>query len=92
MASESDELRKLRSKIDNLDDAILGLIADRKGVAIEIARLKKKRGVSDDETRLREVFSRVERRAAELGLDPKRTHSLWESLIAYMQEEQRKNA
>ncbi len=91
MEKGSDELGRLRSRIDKIDDSMLKLMAERKGVAIEIARLKRQRGVSDDDARLREVFSRVEKRAAGLGLDPKRTRGLWESLVAYMQEEQKRN-
>ena len=82
------DIDKLRKEIDQIDAGIVKLIAERRDVALEIAKLKQKSGPRGDKERLEQVLSNVENRANELGLDGKRLRSIWTSLVEYMIDEQ----
>ncbi len=85
------EITQMRAEIDEIDAALLQLIARRKTVALEIAKFKQKSGGAvDDEARLRKVLEGVQERSKKLGLDEKEMKELWKSLIAYMIREQMK--
>jgi len=88
--NETPNLVRLRAQIDEIDAALLQLIAKRKDIALEIAKVKQSSGSSDDEQRLKEVLDRVQGKAKEVGLDESEMKSLWKSLIAYMIKEQMK--
>ncbi len=81
---------KGRAEIDEIDMALLQLLARRKDVALEIAKIKQEIGSADDEKRLKEVLDRVQKRAEELGLDGNEMKELWKSLISYIIKEQMK--
>lgn len=81
-------MTKLRAQIDEIDLAILRLIAKRRDIALEIGKTKQKSGPQDDEERLREVLERVQKRSKELGLDEAEMKALWKAMIAYMIKEQ----
>jgi len=81
---------KRRAEIDEIDMALLQLIARRRDIALEIAKIKQKIGSADDEQRLKDILDKVQKRAEELGLDPEEMKSLWKSMIAYMIREQMK--
>ncbi len=85
---DRDEIERMRATIDEIDEALLRLIAQRRDIAIEIAKVKQKSGEQDDEKRLKEVFERVEKKAEELGLDKETMRELWKAMISYMIREQ----
>lgn len=89
LASES-EIERMRAEIDEIDAALLKLIASRKDVAIEIAKIKQKIGSEDDEERLREVLEKVRKEAEELGLNGEEVKELWKAMVGYMIKEQMK--
>jgi chorismate mutase len=82
------EIKKGRAEIDEIDSALLQLIARRRDVAVEIAKIKQKVGSTDDEARLKEVFTSLEKRAKELKLNPDKMRLIWKALVKYMIEEQ----
>jgi len=82
------EITKLRAQIDEIDAALLHLIAKRKDVAVEIAKIKQEKGATDDEARLKELFLRIEKMAEEEGLKPEKIKAIWKELVKYMIEEQ----
>lgn len=87
---ERSDVRRLRAEIDEIDDALVRLLARRRDAAVEIAKIKQKTGSDDDEKRLAQVLDRVEETADRLGLDGKRVRELWQELVGYMIEEQMK--
>lgn len=86
----SDDIKRLRSEIDEIDLAILQLIAKRKSVALEIAKVKQKTGPKEDDARIREILDRITLKGKELGLDEKEVGEIWKAMIAYMIKEQMK--
>jgi chorismate mutase/prephenate dehydratase len=90
-SDKEPEIVQMRAEIDEIDAALLQLIARRKTVALEIAKVKQKSGGQvDDEARLRKVLEGVQERSRKLGLDEKEMKELWKCLIAYMIREQMK--
>jgi len=87
---KSAEIEKLRAGIDEMDMALLQLVAKRREMALEIAKLKQKTGPAEDEERIKKVLENVQARAKKLGLDEKEIKELWKLLIAYMIREQMK--
>lgn len=66
----TDNLNRLRTEIDKLDDRLLELLAERMRVACEIGRCKKEHGMPVLQTqRYEELLSRRTAQAAELGMD-----------------------
>ncbi len=82
------EIIKLRAQIDEIDAALIQLIAKRRDVAVEIAKIKQEEGAKDDEERLKQVFTKIEKIAEEQGLKSERIKPIWKELIKYMIEEQ----
>jgi chorismate mutase len=85
--SEGD-VQRLRAKIDQIDLAMLQLIARRKDAALEIAKIKQKIGSQDDEDRMRKILESIGNEAKALGLKDSEIKSIWKDLIAYMIKEQ----
>jgi chorismate mutase len=82
------EILKFRAQIDEIDAALIQLIAKRRDVAVEIAKIKQEEGAKDDEERLKQVFDKIEKIAEEQGLKSERIKPIWKELIKYMIEEQ----
>ena len=81
-------MTRLRGQIDEIDLAILQLIAKRRDIALEIAKTKQKSGLQDDEERMRQVLERIQKRSKELSLDEAEMKAVWKVMIAYIIREQ----
>jgi len=89
LAKKSDsDVTRLRGQIDEIDLAILQLIAKRRDIALEIAKTKQKSGLQDDEERMRQVLERIQKRSKELSLDEAEMKAVWKVMIAYIIREQ----
>lgn len=88
VSSDEAEITRMRAKIDEIDAALLVLIAKRKDAAVEIAAIKQKTGSTDDEERVREILEKVQKRAKEMGLKENEIKEIWKALIAYTIREQ----
>ena len=76
-------LEILRKRIDGLDDRLLELLAERLGLASELAEIKQKLGLPvRDEERERKIMERVRGRAKELRLDPEFAESMIRLTVA----------
>jgi chorismate mutase/prephenate dehydratase len=78
-----NDLKKLRSKLDEADRRLLEVLRDRLQTVAGIARIKAE-GLSflRDHERESELLARVEGWARELGLDGFRTHEIFREIIA----------
>jgi len=87
--SKRIEVQKIRQQIDQLDDEMLSLILKRRDLAMELARLKTEvNDLMDHEQRVKEILSRIEHKANEMGMEGAEVRVLWKALIAYMIKEQ----
>lgn len=75
-------LETTRRLLDNLDDALLDLLAQRAQVVSELWAWKDQQGLErTDARREAEVFERLRARAAEKGLDPARVEPVLRAII-----------
>jgi len=83
------EIERLRHDIDEIDDKLLNLIAQRRDVAMSIARLKTELQDSvDHEGRVKVILELIEKKANSKGLQGKEVRELWKAIIKYMILEQ----
>jgi len=76
-------LEVLRRHVDELDERLLELLAERLKLASELAEVKKKLGLPvRDEERERKVMEAVRKRARRLGLDPEFAESVLRLTVA----------
>src|SRR3984957_10820249 len=82
VSGQQPDIRGLRESLDEGDDGIVGLIAQRGRIVADIARLKE-HGTSAirDEDRERRVLAGVEAVAAELGGSPSLVSTMFRGLI-----------
>ena len=77
-------LAPYRARIDELDDQIIDLLAERLHVIQEVAALKSRAGIPAVlQDRVEEVIKRCADRAADQGLDPELVRSLYAQLVSY---------
>ncbi len=77
--TDHPELEALRRKIDNLDDLLVKVLADRVAIVEEIGRYKKANGLDPlDTTRWEEVLRSKLEKADSLNLCPEFTKALYD--------------
>ncbi len=77
-------LKPYRRRIDDIDDRIVDLLAQRTEVIREVAALKSREGIPAVlQDRVDEVRERAAARAAGRGVDPEFVRQLYATLIKY---------
>ncbi len=83
MTDVPEELARLRGSIDNLDEMLVRVLAERFKVTHQIGLLKAERSLpATDPAREAERAATVRRRAVEAGLDPEIAESVLRLVIA----------
>jgi len=76
------QLRDLRRRIDAIDDGIIALLAERLGIAHEVAACKREHGIPARlPDRIQAVMDRCALAGAGQGLDPSYMRALWAVII-----------
>jgi chorismate mutase len=71
MSDPQDDLKRLRASIDNIDAAVVHMLAERFKATKAVGELKAAHGLQpDDKTREAEQIERLRRLAKEADLDP----------------------
>ena len=87
----TEELIKIRNRIDDIDSRILTLLEKRVTLAKRIAIVKTKRGIPiRDEQREKELLERVASQADSLGLNPDITRRIFREIIELAVDVQRR--
>jgi chorismate mutase len=82
-------LESVRKKIDGIDARLIGLIAERQGLAAEMARLKFRDGIPIRDHGQREhVLERAFDRAVEAKVDPVSVQKIFGILVEMSEERQ----
>jgi chorismate mutase / prephenate dehydrogenase len=77
-----DKIIKLRIEIDNIDEKLLDLIAERLVIVRGIGEEKKTSGIEVvDKDRESEVLERLKKKAVEKGVDPDVVEKLWRVIM-----------
>ncbi|MGC8816427.1 MAG: chorismate mutase [Candidatus Hadarchaeum sp.] len=84
------DLKEIRRRIDEIDENLIKLLAERLRISRDIAVLKKKLGAKiRDEVRERYVIDRARNLARELGIDPDFIESVMRLVMAQMVGEEK---
>ena len=71
----------VRAEIDRLDQALLGLFAERHRYVTRMAEIKTDPHEAYDPTRINAILAKQRKRAEELGLDEDQAELIWKTLI-----------
>jgi chorismate mutase len=77
-----EELKRLRDKIDEVDEQILRSLNERVRICKLISSAKQEMGLPvRDAAREKEVYRRVSERAAEFGLDSHQVEAVYHEIV-----------
>ena len=84
------KLRKLRKKLDLLDNSLIKLIKKRTNLVNEVLKLKKFKKQIVDNKRIKIMLNQIKKKAIKNNIDPKITKRIWINMIrAYIDYERR---
>ena len=90
-----ENIRRLRKKVDEVDEQILRSLSQRAEICRSIGLVKDKHGLPiQDFPRENDVYARMRERATELGLDPSHTEAIYRQIVnmcSAVQESKAKN-
>ena len=84
------KLRKLREKLDLLDNSLIKLIKKRTDLVNEVLKLKKFKNQIVDNKRIKIILNQIKKKSIKNNIDPKITNRIWINMIrAYIDYERR---
>ena len=87
---ERKQLKKLRKKLDILDNSFIKLLKKRSGLVDQVLKLKKYRNQIIDKKRINKILKNIKKKSIKKGIDPKITKRIWINMIyAYIDFERR---
>jgi chorismate mutase len=76
------EIKKLRKRIDEVDEQILQSLRKRTEICGSIGLVKEKHGIPiQDFPRENDVYARIREKAADLGLDPSYVEAIYRQIV-----------
>ncbi len=78
----TEDIQKLRKKIDEIDEGILRLLGDRAEICRSIGLLKKEGGMPTvDSVREAEVFANIRSKAMDFALDSDQVEAIYRQIV-----------
>ena len=85
------KLRKLRKRLDILDNSFIKLIKKRTSLVKQVLLLKKNKNEIIDKKRIKTILNQIRKKSIKNKIDPKITHRIWKNMIwSYIDFEKRK--
>ena len=85
------KLKKLRQRLDKLDNSFIYLIKKRTKLVKEVLKLKRYKNEIVDKKRIRAILTQIRKKSIKNNIDPKITHRIWKNMIwSYIDFEKRK--
>ena len=85
------KLRKLRKRLDILDNSFIKLIKRRTFLVKQVLLLKKNKNEIIDKKRIKTILNQIRNKSIKNKIDPKITHRIWKNMIwSYIDFEKRK--
>jgi len=81
MKNNSEEMKLIRKKIDQVDDKLLPLMVKRSKLVEKALSLKKRKTEIVDKKRIDEISKKIVKKSKELGGNSKLLRSIWLSII-----------
>lgn len=77
---KSNDIKKIRSEIDEIDLKILNLISERKNLVTKVVQFKERNEIID-EKRIKDILERLDEEAKKRGIPQTLVQNLWKSMI-----------
>ena len=88
--SNKKKLKKIRSKLDKLDNSLIKIIKKRTNLVKEVLKLKETKKQIVDNVRIKKILSNIRKKSINNNIDPKITKRIWLNMIrAYIDFERR---
>ena len=81
MKNNSEEMKRIRKKIDQVDDKLLPLMVKRSKLVEKALSLKKRKTEIVDKKRIDEISKKIVEKSIKLGGNSKLLKSIWLSII-----------
>ena len=75
------ELKKLRKKLDVLDNSFISLIKKRSNIVNQVLKLKRYKYQIVDKKRIKFILSQIKKKSIKNKIDTKITHRIWKNMI-----------
>ena len=84
------KLKRLRKRLDNLDNSFIKLIKERTSLVEQVLSLKKNKNEIIDKKRIKIILNQIKKKSIKNKIDPKITHRIWKNMIwSYIDFEKR---
>ena len=88
---KNPKIKKIRRKLDKLDDKMLTIIKNRNILVDKILSNKTKKNQIVDKKRIKIILDQIKKKSIKNNIDPKITNKIWKNMIsAYIDYEKRK--
>ena len=78
---KNSNIKKIRRKLDSLDDKLLNLIKKRSKLVDKILKNKTYKNQIVDKKRIKIVIRRIKGKSLKKKIDPKLTDNIWKAMI-----------
>ena len=84
------KLKKLRQRLDKLDNSFIYLIKKRTKLVKEVLKLKRHKNEIVDKKRIKFILTQIRKKSIKNNIDPKITNRIWKNMImSYINYERR---
>ena len=85
------KLKKLRQRLDKLDNSFIYLIKKRTKLVKEVLKLKRYKNEIVDKKRIRAILRQIRKKSIKNNIDPKITNRIWKNMIMSYIDYERRN-
>ncbi len=78
---KNSKIRKIRKKLDVLDDKMLGIIKKRSLLVDQILSNKTSKKQIVDKKRIKVIYKTIRKKSISKKIDTKLTHNIWKAMI-----------
>lgn len=85
------KLKKLRQRLDKLDNSFIYLIKKRTKLVKEVLKLKRHKNEIVDKKRIKFILTQIRKKSIKNNIDPKITNRIWKNMIMSYIDYERRN-
>ena len=85
------KLKKLRQRLDKLDNSFIYLIKKRTKLVKEVLKLKQHKNEIVDKKRIKFILTQIRKKSIKNNIDPKITNRIWKNMIMSYIDYERRN-
>ena len=85
------KLKKLRQRLDKLDNSFIYLIKKRTKLVKEVLKLKRHKNEIVDKKRIKVILTQIRKKSIKNNIDPKITNRIWKNMIMSYIDYERRN-